>query len=71
MGDWEVERGEGASCKGKDIRGKKNKNYFIFGNSVQLGEDWEQPEIRLWKGRTQIFDDFNAVLLILQSLCLA
>lgn len=47
MDDWEVERGmgrEAASCKGKGIR---KKDYFIFGNSVQLGEDWEQPEIRL------------------------
>lgn len=64
MDDWEVERGmgrEAASCKGKGIR---KKDYFIFGNSVQLGEDWEQPEIRLWKGRTQIFDYFNVVLLI-------
>lgn len=49
MGDWEVERemgrGEAASCKGKGTR--KKKDYFIFGNSVQLGENWEQPEIRL------------------------
>lgn len=51
MGDWEVERemgrGEEKQLLAKARVQEKKKDCFIFGNSVRLGENWEQPEIKL------------------------